>query len=146
MRRILGVFLLSVFFALAPGISAQGLPGDRPGDSGSGFALGLNYPNPFNPETRIPFELFEDLFSDGGTAIVSVRIFNVLTQFIASPTALNHPAGQAPLIDLEYTSPGRYVAYWDGRDQAGREVASGIYFVQFTVNGLRQMMRMYVAK
>lgn len=148
MRRMLGVCLLSVLFALAPGIAAQTPLADPlpTGEPESGFTLGVNYPNPFNPETRIPFELHGVLFSDGGTAIVSVRIFNVLTQFIASPIALNHPGGQAPLLNLEYVSPGRYEAFWDGRDQFGREVASGIYFVQLTVNGVRDLMRVYVAK
>ena len=140
--------MFSVLFALAPGVSAQVLPRDSTtaGEPGSGFTLGQNYPNPFNPETRIPFELHEGLFSDGRTAVVSVRIYNVLTQPIGSPVALNHISGQVPLIDLEYLSPGRYEAYWDGLDQFGREVASGIYFVQLTVNGVRDMMRMYVAK
>ena len=148
MRRILSVFLLSVLFALAPGISAQGPPGDTDpaGEQESGFTLGQNYPNPFNPETRIPFDLLEVLFTDGGTAVVSVRIYNVLQQFVASPTALSHPSGRVPLVDLEYTTPGRYEAYWDGLDQSGREVASGIYFVQLTVNGVTAVMRMYVAK
>ena len=139
--------MFSVLFALAPGISAQ-LPADTAaaGEPGSGFTLGQNYPNPFNPETRIPFELHEGLFSDGGTALVSVRIYNVLTQPIGSPVALNHISGQVPLLDLEYLSPGMYEAYWNGLDQFGREVASGIYFVQLTVNGVRDMKRMYVAK
>ena len=148
MRRIPSVFLLSVLLGLAPGISAQVPPDDaRPtGEQESGFILGQNYPNPFNPETRISFDLLEVLFSDGGRAIVSVRIYNVLQQFVATPTALSHPSGQAPLVDLEYVTPGRYEAYWDGLDQSGREVASGIYFVQLTVNGVTDVMRMYVAK
>ncbi len=148
MRRILGVFLLSVLFGLAPGISAQGTPGDSglAREQESGFTLGQNYPNPFNPETRIPFDLNEVLFTDGRTAVVSVRIYNVLQQFVASPIALSHPSGQAHLVDLEYGSPGRYEAYWNGLDQSGREVASGIYFVQLTVNGVTDVRRMYVAK
>ena len=148
MRRILSVFLLSVLFGLAPRILAQVPPGDTgpAGEQESGFTLEQNYPNPFNPETRIPFDLNEVLFTDGGTAVVSVRIYNVLQQFVASPTALNHLSGQAPLIDLEYMTPGRYEAYWNGLDQSGREVASGIYFVQLTVNGVSDVRRMYVAK
>ncbi len=140
--------MLSVLFALSPGISAQVLPGAPApvGEQERGFTLGQNYPNPFNPETRIPFDLNEVLFTDGGTAVVSVRIYNVLQQFIASPTALSHPSGQAPLVDLEYVTPGRYEAYWNGLDQSGRDVASGIYFVQLTVNGVTAVMRMYVAK
>ena len=129
--------MLSVLFALVPGISAQAQPGDTvpTGEPESGFTLGQNYPNPSNPETRIPFELHEGLFSDGGTAIVSFRILNLLRQPVATPTALSHPSGQAPLDGLEYSSPGRYEAYWDGRDQFGREVASGIYFIVVIVNG-----------
>ncbi len=148
MGRMRGVVLLSALLGLAPGISAQDPPDDsRPaGEQESGFTLGQNYPNPFNPETRIPFDLLEVLFSDGRTAIVSVRIYNVLQQFVATPTALGHTSGQAPLVDLEYVTPGRYEAYWDGLDQSGREVASGIYFVQLTVNGATAVMRMYVAK
>jgi hypothetical protein len=148
MRRILSVFLLSGLLGFAPGISAQVPPGDaRPtGERESGFTLGPNYPNLFNPETRIPFDLHEVLFSSGGTAIVSVRIYNVLQQFVATPTALSHPSGRAPLVDLEYVTPGRYEAYWDGLDQSDRSVASGIYFVQMTINGAPDVMRMYVAK
>ncbi len=54
MRRTLSVFLLSVLFGLAPGISAQAPPGDtRPaGEQESGFTLEQNYPNPFNPCIR----------------------------------------------------------------------------------------------
>ncbi len=147
MGRIRSVFTFSMLFTLAPGISAQVLPADTAatGEPEGGFTLGQNY-NPFDPETRIPFELHEGLFSDGETAVVSVRIYNVLTQPVGSPVALNHLSGQVPLIDLEYLGPGRYEAYWDGLDQFGREVASGIYFVQLTVNGVREMRRMYVAK
>ncbi len=141
--------MLSVLFALAPGISAQAQPGDTvpAGEPESGFTLGQNYPNPFNPETRIPFELHEGLFSGGGAAIVSFRILNVLQQPVATPTALSHPSGQAPIDGLEYAGPGRYEAYWDGRDQFGREVASGIYFIVVIVNGVQVAVdRMYVAK
>lgn len=141
------VFLLFLLFGFAPGISGQIPPGgSQGGGQDSGFTLGQNYPNPFNPETRIPFELGDVLFEDGGTAVVSVRILNVLQQFVDVPVALSHPSGQAPLIDLEYLTPGRYEAFWDGRDQGGREVASGIYFVVLTVNGVSGFRRVYVAK
>ena len=147
MGRISCVFLIFTLFAFTSKTSAQSTGERRPGeDQESGFTLGQNYPNPFNPETRIPFELHETLFTDGRTAIVSVRIYNVLQQFVAAPVALRHPNGQGPLIDLEYLQPGRHEAYWDGRDRSGREVASGIYFVQLTVNGVRAIIRMYVTK
>jgi hypothetical protein len=117
------------------------------GKQDSGFILEQNYPNPFNPETKIPFVLLEDLFVEGKPVVVSVRIFNVLQQFITAPTALNHPRGEGvPVLELEYPFPGRFEAYWDGRDERGRQVASGVYFVQLTVNGKTQFQRMYVTK
>ena len=79
--------------------------------------------------------------------MVSVRIFNVLRQFIAAPTALGHPRGDGvELVQLEFDYPGRYEAYWDGHDEFGNQVASGVYFVQLTVNGRSQVMKMFVTK
>jgi hypothetical protein len=113
----------------------------------NGFQLGQNYPNPFNPETTIPFVLGEDLFVNG-SAVVSIRIFNILTQLVAHPIALGHPSGQGVAVDgLDYSQPGRYEAFWDGNDLQGRQVASGIYLMQLTVNGLKPLTRkMYVLK
>jgi len=127
-----------VVFVAAP-VVAPSAPTKEPASSGqaSGFDLRQNYPNPFNLETRIPFELHEGLFSDGGTAVVSVRIYNVLTQPVGSPVALGHSSGEGvELMELEYTQPGTYEAFWDGTDESGREVDSGIYFVELKVNGL----------
>ena len=146
MRRTLGVLsvLLSLFFA-ADTLSAQdtGRDGERGGTNG--FQIGLNYPNPFNPETTMPFVLGEELFVDGQPAVVTIRIFNVLAQLVAYPTALSHPQGEGVVVDrLEYAQPGRYEAFWDGHDQMGRQVASGIYIMQMSVNGLRPRSRRIV--
>ena len=117
------------------------------GDQDLGFRLGQNYPNPFNPETRIPFELLEPLFETGEPVTVSIRIFNILQQFVAAPVALGFMGGDGlPMMQLEYTSPGRYEAYWDGRDRNGNLVASGVYFVQMLVNGHTTWRKMFVAK
>ena len=146
MRRHCRVlFLLLSILGLTATATAQQVGPD--GKQDSGFILESNYPNPFNPETKIPFVLFEDLFADGKPVVVSVRIFNVLRQFITAPTALNHPRGEGvPVLELEYPFPGRFEAYWDGRDGRGRQVASGVYLVQLTVNGKTQVQRMYVTK
>ena len=146
MRRLSRVlFVLLSITGLTLGASAQQVGSG--GKQDSGFRLEQNYPNPFNPETKIPFVLGEDLFVDGESVVVSVRIYNVLQQFITAPTALNHPRGEGvPVLDLEYPYPGRFEAYWDGRDQAGRQVASGVYFVQLVVNGESQVRKMFVTK
>lgn len=147
MRRLWSV--LSVLLVLAgatPGLRAQQTGGAPPGQA-RGFQLEQNYPNPFNPETRIPFVLAEESFADGRAAVVSVRIFNLLQQMVAVPVALGHPSGEGVrLQQLEYLQPGRYEAFWDGNDLAGRQVASGIYFMQLTVNGQSQTRKMYVLK
>jgi hypothetical protein len=146
MRRLSCVLFL-LLSILGSAVSASAQQAGSSGKQDSGFVLEQNYPNPFNPETKIPFVLYEDLFVNGKPVIVTVRIFNVLQQFITAPTALNHPRGEGvPVLDLEYPYPGRFEAYWDGRDERGRQVASGVYFVQLTVNGKTQFQRMYVTK
>ena len=147
MRRTLGVLsaLLLVFGASAA-LSAQ-QPGQPATGRKNGFQLEQNYPNPFNPETKIPFVLGEELFADGRPVVVTLRIFNLLQQVVAIPVALGHPSGEGVQLNhLEYTQPGRYEAYWDGMDQSGHQVASGIYFMQLTVNGATQTKKMYVLK
>jgi len=142
--RVLFVLLSIVGFTCTASAQQVGSTGKQD----SGFILEQNYPNPFNPETKIPFVLDEALFAGGQSVVVSVRIYNVLSQFITAPTALNHPMGESvPVLNLEYPFPGRWEAYWDGRDELGRHVASGVYFVQLAVNGKRpQVRKMFVTK
>ena len=77
----------------------------------STFSLGQNYPNPFNPSTTIPFTLES---SDH----ISLIIYNIMGQKIAT------------VID-NYISAGNHTVTWDGRDDAGNHVSSGIYLYQF---------------
>ena len=149
MRRLIlsGVCFLALL-ALPPQMAAaQETGSDAPPASGSGFELQQNYPNPFNPTTRIPFTLQPSLFAEGHPPMVTMRIFNVLQQLVAYPTALNHPMGNGtPVRELTYETPGQKEAFWDGRDINGRQVASGIYYLQVIVNGNRRVMPMIVSK
>ncbi|MEQ8331224.1 MAG: hypothetical protein RH859_12260 [Longimicrobiales bacterium] len=147
MRRMLCVlFVLLSLSGVTAHLAAQEPPPTSAGQ-GNGFQLEQNYPNPFNPETRIPFVLDDGLFVDGRPAVVSLRIFNLLQQVVAVPVALGHPSGEGvQLQQLEFMQPGRYEAFWDGTDQSGRQVASGIYFMQLTVNGVSTARKMYVLK
>jgi hypothetical protein len=109
--------------------------------------LGQNYPNPFNPETRIPFELPAEMFESGEKVVVTIRIYNALQQLVAVPKARNHPLGEREVLNLEYTSPGKYEAYWDGMLVSGQKVASGVYYMRWEVNGERYPpKKMVVAK
>jgi flagellar hook assembly protein FlgD len=72
-----------------------------------------NYPNPFNPETWIPYQLKDD-------ADVMIRIYDISGNMVRELKIGYKLAGI-------YTSPDR-VAYWDGRNESGESVSSGVYF------------------
>jgi hypothetical protein len=105
--------------------------------------LGRNYPNPFNPETFIPFQLRANLFLGGQKPVVSLKIYNVLAQLVAVPIV----QGSGEKLDnasLQWNGSGDYTAYWDGKVQStGKEAASGVYvyqlIVQWMQNGKPQM-------
>lgn len=110
------------------------------GRSTSGV-LGQNFPNPFNPETNIPFEILD--CDRQGQHVVSMRIYNVLAQLVAVPS-LDGPA--RPLTGLSLGC-GKYSAYWDGKVlNTGREAASGVYLYELVVDGQRMAKKMFVAK
>lgn len=92
------------------------------GSGPASFALHQNFPNPFNPETQIRFELTT-------AAAVKLEIFNLKGQRIA--TVLN---GQMPA--------GRHVVNWDGRDWLGRHVASGVYLYRLQAGERVQVRKM----
>jgi hypothetical protein len=146
MRRLLcvGVILLLGLGGSVTRAEAQSRTGDRDLD----FQLYQNIPNPFNPVTRIPFALDPRLFENGQQVRVTIRIYSVLRQLVAVPTALNHPAGNgAGIENLEYFTPGQHLAYWDGLDTDGEEVASGLYVVMLEVNGRKaRSLKITVAK
>lgn len=149
MRRCLCVGVILLAMSLIPGgLNGQtGGEDDPPRVRTPKIELRQNYPNPFNPSTRIPFVLGDDMFEGNEPVVVSIRIFNVLQQLVAIPTALSHPTGNGvPVENLEYRTPGQKEAFWDGYDVEGRKAASGIYYLQLVVNGERRIMKMVVAK
>ena len=133
--------LLSLGLLLAaPAATAQ------QGQGSAGVTLGRNYPNPFNPETWIPFEVGQVKFANGHRPVVSLRIYNVLAQLVAIPVL----QGSGQLIEklaLEWNGTGTYVAYWDGKYRGtDREAASGVYVYQLEVDGERQTQKMTIIK
>ena len=80
--------------------------------------LFANYPNPFNPETWIPYQLAE-------SAEVTLTIYDMNGKLVRRLAVGYQGAGM-------YQSRSRAV-YWDGRNQLGESVASGLYFYTLTV-------------
>ena len=90
-----------------------------------------NYPNPFNPETWIPYTLATD-------TEVKVTIYNTQGVVIR-------------LIELGHQAAGYYTgrdraAYWNGRNSHGELVASGIYFYQLETDNMSSIRKMVILK
>ena len=90
-----------------------------------------NYPNPFNPETWIPYQLAED-------ADVTLAIHAVNGQVVRR-LALGHQLAGV------YQSKSR-AAYWDGRNQLGEKVASGLYFYTLTADKFTATQKLLIRK
>lgn len=141
MRYRRAVLLVLLLFAGSPSPPAAAQEGRvvPPAEEVALFDLEQNYPNPVNPETWIPFTLSDALYERGDTAMVSMRVFNVLRQLVAVPEVIDHPAGrEVRLLNLAFTEPGRHVAYWDGTDMNGRRVPSGVYYCQLVIEDRAQ--------
>ncbi|CAN5860510.1 hypothetical protein BH23GEM3_BH23GEM3_11840 [soil metagenome] len=140
-RRVLLVLILTCGGSFPLQSQSQDSRGPPLSQQSRGFRLEQNYPNPVNPETWIPFFLEEELFAEADSAVVSLRIVNQLRQTIAIPIAVEHPRGRdLQVTNLSYRSAGRQVAYWDGRDTAGRLVRSGVYYYQMVIDDHRPLV------
>ena len=90
-----------------------------------------NYPNPFNPETWIPYQLVQ-------AADVQITIYDIEGAVVRQ-------------LDLGHQAAGFYTArskaaYWDGRNTNGESVASGVYFYQFQTGDYSATRRMVILK
>ena len=94
-------------------------------------ALLHNYPNPFNPETWIPYQLAEP-------AEVTLTIHSVKGTLVRTLALGHQPAGI-------YQTRTRAI-YWDGRNEVGEPVASGIYFYTLTAGDFNATRKMMIRK
>jgi len=95
------------------------------------FSLGQNYPNPFNPQTWIPFTLAEN-------SNVSIKIYDLEGNLVRK-------------IDLGYKLAGAYTtrelsALWDGKNNEGEYVSSGIYFYMLEAGKFKSVKKMMLKK
>ncbi len=94
-------------------------------------ALLANYPNPFNPETWIPYQLAHD-------TSVTLTIYGIRGAVVRR-------------LDLGHQTAGYYAdrikaAYWDGRNNLGESVGSGVYFYQLQTEGFSAIRKMVILK
>ena len=94
-------------------------------------SLLANYPNPFNPETWIPYQLAKP-------ADVTLTIYAVNGQVVRQLALGHQPAGM-------YQNRSR-AAYWDGKNELGEPVASGLYFYTFTAGDFMATRKMLIRK
>ena len=102
--------------------STDNITGDETPTAPAASFLAQNFPNPFNPSTRIAFGL-------AAPADVSLRIYDA--------------AGRLVRVLAEDARPaGNYSELWDGRDSGGRAVASGIYFYRLQAGAFAETRKM----
>lgn len=97
------------------------------------FYLGQNYPNPFNPTTIIPFRVNGSQLIVHSPVHTTLIIYNLLGQKVN--TLLN-----------ESLKPGTYQATWDGKNDAGEKVPSGVYFYRLTSGGPSETRKMVLMR
>ncbi|MYA69368.1 T9SS type A sorting domain-containing protein [Candidatus Poribacteria bacterium] len=90
-----------------------------------------SYPNPFNPETWIPYQLAED-------TEIAIRIYNTEGKTVRTLFAGHQASGY-------YLDRSR-AAHWDGRNELGEQVASGVYICELTTPTFKQTKRLVVLK
>jgi len=106
-----------------PAPNAAGQPGDPVSRD---FILRQNYPNPFNPETAISYQL-------SAISHVDLAIYNLRGQRVRTLMQARQPAG-------------RYEVKWDGRDDGGRPVPSGVYFYRLRAGGQAATRKMQLIR
>ena len=90
-----------------------------------------NYPNPFNPETWIPYQL-------ANASDVSMKIYDVSGRLVRTISVGFKPVG--------YYLTRERAAYWDGRNEIGESVSSGIYFLRFVAGEFTATQRVVIIK
>ena len=90
-----------------------------------------NYPNPFNPETWLPYQLAE-------AADVSVKIYDISGRLVRTVSVGFKPVG--------YYLTRERAAYWDGRNETGELVSSGVYFIRFVAGDFATTQQVVIVK
>ena len=99
---------------------------ERQGEQPANFSLSQNYPNPFNPETTIEYQLPH-------ASHVKVVIYNLAGQLVRT------------LIDAQHAA-GKFQTHWDGKDELGNQVASGVYLYELQAGNFQANQKMILMR
>ena len=156
-RRWAALAVLALGLLQHPGAQAQ--PPQAAHARNPGVILGQNYPNPFTPDTRIPFSVGDAAgCKDPNRQFkVTLRIYNLLSQPIAVPVMQDGGGGVSTgqPIEGKMLPCSQYTAYWDGQYQTlrdgkmvstGRPVPEGIYLYRLEVDGFVIVRKMVVKR
>jgi len=94
------------------------------------YALRPNYPNPFNPETTIRFEVPADPASNGKIALAIYNNLGMVVRTLVSGSV----------------QPGIHAVKWDGRNDRGDQMASGVYFLRLQAGSFVQTQKMLLVR
>ena len=144
-HRWAALVLVLALCAMSPKNAAGQTQSSQPRSTSGG--IGHNYPNPFNPRTRIPFTVGDTTngcANDRQLHVVTMQIRNVLSQLTAVPVMLGPstavtsaaPASMSgqPISEIKLEC-GEYTAYWSGNVlDTEREAPSGTYFVLLSID------------
>jgi FlgD Ig-like domain len=92
------------------------------------FSLSQNTPNPFNPATTVSYSVPE-----GSAVHVSLKVYNIRGRLVRT------------LVD-EVREPGAYTVFWEGTDQTGQKISSGVYFYRMQAGNFEQTRKMVLLK
>ena len=95
-----------------------------------GFSLSVNHPNPFNPETRIQYMVQSTKVNPIHTTL---SVYNILGQLVRT------------LVD-EPKESGTFEVVWDGKDENGNDVASGVYLYRLAAGNFVQTRKMVLLR
>ncbi len=108
-------------------LNGTGTTGTRP-ILPKAFTLGQNAPNPFNPSTTIRYTVPE-----GNQEYVTLKVYDLRGQLVRT------------LVD-RFVESGAYSVIWDGTDETGRDVSSGVYFYRMKAGDFVQTRKMVLLK
>lgn len=102
-----------------------------------------NYPNPVDSSTTIPFDVFTEGCNRGQKPKVTLKIYNVLVQAVATPELMQ--GGSRDRVDDLRLPCGEYRAVWDGKVR-GKPAVSGVYYYQLSVDDKHTYTRKLIVR